>query len=74
MSVPSNDAVEDRPEASGSSGQPDAGSLDVPNNKGEEIANTANSFARYCSGIVERYQTGQLSLPESMVQISLEIA
>ena len=39
----------------------------------EEISLSANEFSRYCSGIIEKFQTGQLSLLESMVQITLEI-
>ena len=40
----------------------------------EEISLAANEFSRYCSGIIEKFQTGQLSLLESMVQIALELS
>ena len=45
-----------------------------PNAESEEISAAANQFTRYCAGIVEKFQTGQLSISESMVQIALEIS
>ena len=48
------------------------GSASQPRNttEREEIVDPVTMFSQYCAGIVERYQTGQLTFPESMVQIA----